>query len=109
MLWFNICLLMMSTFLKPHGNSKGKISYKRIMPSTLVQLQASANDKTKTPKEILNSMYSALGDVTQANNLDQLPTGARQLYDARYSARSKKDQSSKVSSDSQGQSNADKM
>ena len=73
--------------LLPHGNSKKKNSYRRTFKSTRMALQASVDNKKKTPKEILDNVYHSVGDVTEARSLGQLPRGPSDVYNARFGAK----------------------
>ncbi len=53
--------------LRPHGNAKKFMEYKRMMPSTLQLIEATANDKERTPKEALDDVYCSLGDVLEVS------------------------------------------
>lgn len=77
--------------IKPHGNSKKSnvSSYRRILPSTRKMLKASIHDKTKLPKEVLDEVYCDVGDVTKARSVGQLPRGPQDMYNARFSAKKK--------------------
>lgn len=74
------------THINPHGNAKAKAPYQRIMPSTIDRLKLSIRAKDRTPKEALDDIYSCLGDVTEAANINQLPRGPQDLYNARHHA-----------------------
>ena len=71
---------------KPHGNSKARTSYTRILPSTREKMKQSVFQKGKTVKESLDEVYLASGDVTMARSLGELPRGPNDIYNARHSA-----------------------
>lgn len=61
--------------VRPHGNSKFKSSYRRILPSTREKMKQSVKQKEKTAKEVLDEVYMSSGDVTMARSLGELPRG----------------------------------
>ena len=67
--------------LAPHGNSKRKQPYRRllILPSTQDKLKQSTK-KLKNPKEVLGEIYSSSGDVYHPRSLSQLPRVSRDIY-----------------------------
>ena len=72
--------------LAPHGNSKRKQPYRRLLPSTQDKLKQST-ESLKNPKEVLDEIYSSSGDVYHARSLNQLPRGPRDIYNARAAAK----------------------
>ncbi|XP_028410639.1 uncharacterized protein LOC114533331 [Dendronephthya gigantea] len=70
----------------PHGNSQKNRGYKRVMPSTRKALQTQPSSK-KTAKEILDSVYRDVGDVTRARSIGELPRGPTDVYNARHAAK----------------------
>ncbi len=87
--------------LKPHGNSKRKIPFRRTFQSTTKRLKESLNDKEKTVKSSLDQAYRAVGDVIGARSLGQLPRGPVDIYNARRSARNEKEMQNVVSFNSE--------
>lgn len=73
--------------IRPHGNSKKKTSYRRVLSSTRDKLKESVFIKSKTARESLDEVYRSVGDVTQARSVGQLPRGPGDLYNARHSAK----------------------
>ena len=71
--------------IKPHGNSKSKTSYARILASTREKMKQSVLQKGKTVKESLDEVYRSSGDVTMARSLGELPRGPSDIYNARHS------------------------
>ena len=74
-------------YIKPHGNSKSRSSYRRVLPSTRAKLKNMVNDKQKTAKEALDEVYRTSGDVIMARSLGKLPRGPCDMYNARDAAR----------------------
>ena len=77
--------------IKPHGNRKGKESYRRLQHSTRDQLKKSSLSKSQTPKVALDNIYCKVGDVTGARSHGQLPRGLGDLYNARHAAKKEKE------------------
>ena len=73
--------------VRPHGNSKFKSSYRRILPSTREKMKQSVKQKEKTAKEVLDEVYRFSGDVTMARSLGELPRGPSDIYNARRLAK----------------------
>ena len=73
--------------LRPHGNSKFKSSYRRILPSTREKMKQSVQQNEKTVKEVLDEVYISAGDVTMARSLGELPRGPSDIYNARRLAK----------------------
>lgn len=71
----------------PHGNAKQKKSYHCILASTRDALKRSSSKET--PKQILDKVYSSVGDVTKARSIGELPRGPTDLYNARFSSKQK--------------------
>ena len=69
--------------VRPHGNSKFKSSYRRILLSTREKMKQSFQQKEKTVKEVLDQVYISAGDVTMARSLGELPRGPADIYNAR--------------------------
>ena len=69
----------------PHGNAKHKKPYHRILASTREALKISSSNET--PKQVLDKVYSSVGDVTKARSIGQLPRGPTDLYNARFSSK----------------------
>ena len=72
--------------LAPHGNSKRKQPYRRLLPSTQDKLKQST-EGLKNPKEVLTEIFSSSGDDYHARSLSQLPRGSRDIYNARAAAK----------------------
>ena len=72
--------------LAPHGNSKRKQPYRRLLPSTQDKLKQST-EGLKNPKEVLNEIFSSSCDDYHARSLSQLPRGPRDIYNARAAAK----------------------
>ena len=66
--------------LKPHGNSKSLLPYRRSFSSTLELMKNSEGQ----PKKELDKIYSSVGDVVHARSIGELPRGPQDLYSARY-------------------------
>ena len=64
----------------PHGNSKQKIPYHRMLPSTREALK-------RSPKEVIDRVYCSVGDVTKAQSIGELPRGPTDIYNARFSSK----------------------
>ena len=77
--------------VRPHGNSKFKSSYRRILPSTREKMKQSVQQKEKTVKEVLDEVYISAGDVTMARSLGELPRGPSDIYNARRLAKHSND------------------
>ena len=73
--------------IKPHGNSKARTSYTRILPSTREKMKQSVFQKGKAVKESLDEVYLASRDVTMARSLGELPRGPNDIYNARHSTK----------------------
>ena len=71
----------------PHGNAKQKKPYHRILASTRDALKKSSSKET--PKQVLDKVYSSVGDVTKARSIGELPRGPSDLYNARFSSKRK--------------------
>ena len=71
----------------PHGNAKHKKPYHRILASTRDALKISSSKET--PKQVLDKVYSSVGDVTKARSIGQLPRGPTDLYNAIFSSKQK--------------------
>ena len=71
----------------PHGNAKRKKPYHHILASTRDALKISSSKET--PKQVLDKVYSSVGDVTKACSIGQLPRGPTDLYNARFSSKQK--------------------
>ena len=78
----------------PHGNAKRKKSYHHILASTRDALKISSSKET--PKQVLDKVYSSVGDVTKACSIGQLPRGPTDLYNARFSSKQKSLKDNKV-------------
>lgn len=72
--------------IKHHGNSKKAPSYRRVLPSTQEKLKESLKMKSTTAQEALDTVHCSVGDVT-SQSLGQLPSGPKDIYNARYSAK----------------------
>lgn len=68
--------------MRPHGNSKFKLSYTRLLPSTREKMKQSVLGKDKTVQEVLDEVYTSSGDVTMARSLGELPRGPSDIYNA---------------------------
>ena len=66
--------------LKPHGNSKSLLPYRRSFSSTLELMKNSEGQ----PKKELDKIYGFVGDVVHARSIGELPRGPQDLYSARY-------------------------
>ena len=86
---------------KPHGNSKSKLPYRRILPSTREKMKRSVLDGKKTATAALDEIYSSSGDVTMARSLGELPRGPVDMYNARRSARQSLDTASGFSGEAE--------
>ena len=64
--------------LAPHGNSKRKQPYRRLLPSTQDKLKQST-ESFKNPKEVLDGICSSSGNVYHARSLSQLPRSPREI------------------------------
>ena len=72
--------------LLPHGNSKKKRPYRRLLPSTLDVLKDSQTSVTK-PKQYLDEVYRSSGDICFARSLSGLSRGPRDKYNARAASK----------------------
>ena len=70
----------------PHGNSKRKQPYHRLLCSTQDKLKQSTG-RFKNSKGVLDEIYSSSGDVYDARSLSHLPRGPREIYKARDTAK----------------------
>ena len=66
--------------LLPHGNSKKKPPYRRLLPSTVLK---DSQTSAKKPKQYLDEVYRSSGDICFAWSLSELPRGPRDIYNAR--------------------------
>ena len=66
--------------LKPHGNSKSLLLYRRSFSSTLELMKNSEGQ----PKKELDKIYGFVGDVVHARSIGELPRGPQDLCSARY-------------------------
>ena len=64
--------------LAPHGNSKKKQPYRRLLCSTQDKLKQST-ERFKNPKGLLDEIYSSSGDVYHARSLGRLPRDPREI------------------------------
>ena len=80
----------------PHGNAKGKSSYRRLQPSTREKLKRFVLEKEKTAKEILDVVYLVSGDVTRARSASELSRAPKDLYIARHLAKQSSDYTAKI-------------
>ena len=67
-------------YLKPHGNSKNLLPYRRLF-SSLLELMKNSEGQ---PKKELDKVYSSFGDVVCARSIGEPPRGTQDLYSARY-------------------------
>ena len=72
--------------LAPHGNSKRKQPYRRLLPSEQGKLKQSTESLTN-PKAVLDEIDSSSGDVYHARSLIQLPSSLRDIYNAQAAAK----------------------
>ena len=71
----------------PHGNAKHKKPYHRMLASTRDALKiSSSNDRSK---QVLDKVYSSVGNVTKARRIGQLPRGPTDVHNARFSSKEK--------------------
>ena len=68
--------------IKPHGNSKKQLSFKRTKPSTL-KLVKEAVKKNKRPLRVLREIENMQGGVMGAKSGCDLPRNRRQVYNAK--------------------------
>ena len=66
--------------LKPHGNCKSLLPYRRLFSSTLELMK---NSKGQLKKE-LDKISSSVGDVVHVRSIGELPRGPQYLCSARY-------------------------
>ena len=62
--------------LKPHGNSKSLLPYRRLFSRTLELMKNSEGQ----PKKELDKIYSSVGDVVHVRSIGELPRGPQDLY-----------------------------
>lgn len=68
--------------IKPHGNSKKQLSFKRTKPSTL-KLVKKAVKENKRPLRVLREVENIQGGVMSAKSGCDLPRNRRQIYNAK--------------------------
>ena len=68
--------------IKPHGNSKKQLSFKRTKPSTL-KLVKKAVKENKRPLRVLREVENIQGGVMSAKSGCDLPRNRRQVYNAK--------------------------
>ena len=72
--------------LLPHGNSKEKRPYRRLLLSTLDVLKDS-KASAKKPKQYLDEVFRSSGDICFARYLSELPREPRDIYNARATSK----------------------
>ena len=68
--------------IKPHGNSKKQLSFKRTKPSTL-KLVKKAVKENKCPLRVIREVENIQGGVMSAKSGCDLPRNRRQVYNAK--------------------------
>ncbi len=91
---------------QPHGNSKQRTPFKRILPSLREKMKESVKSKEK-PKKLLEQLFLSAGDAVLARSSCKLPRGAKDIYNARYLK--KKANSGSISSGESCPVNVDKI